>query len=91
MAEEIKFNDEELKKVKSIQDEYFDVQMNFGNLQITRLKLKKQLDEVSEQEFKLHDKFQEVQTSEKKFLDDITKKYGQGTLNPENGVFTPTK
>jgi hypothetical protein len=51
MAEEIKFNDEELKKVKSIQDEYFDVQMNFGNLQITRLKLKKQLDEVSEQEF----------------------------------------
>ena len=28
---------------------------------------------------------------EKKFLDGITEKYGQGTLNPETGEFTPNK
>ena len=28
---------------------------------------------------------------EKKFLDGITEKYGEGTLNPETGEFTPNK
>ena len=32
-----------------------------------------------------------VQDDEKKFLDGITEKYGQGSLNPETGVFTPIK
>jgi len=30
----------------------------------------------------------DIQSKEKTFLDKITKKYGQGTLNPETGVFT---
>jgi hypothetical protein len=35
--------------------------------------------------------FNKIQNDEQKFLDEITKKYGQGTLNPETGVFTPNK
>jgi len=35
--------------------------------------------------------FGKIQEDEQKFLDGITKKYGQGTLNPETGVFTPNK
>jgi len=31
------------------------------------------------------------QLNEKQFLDEITKKYGEGSLNPENGEFTPNK
>ena len=35
--------------------------------------------------------FTEIQENERKFLDEITKKYGQGTLNPETGEFVPNK
>ena len=42
------------------------------------------------EESKLAEKLEE-KTSETKFLDEITKKYGQGSLNPETGVFTPNK
>ena len=30
-------------------------------------------------------------SKEKEFLKVITEKYGQGNLNPETGVFTPTE
>ena len=39
----------------------------------------------------LKNSLKDLETEEKKFLDGITKKYGQGTLNPETGVFTPNK
>ena len=32
-----------------------------------------------------------IQQEEQKFLEGITEKYGQGTLNPDTGVFTPNK
>ena len=32
-----------------------------------------------------------LKEEERTFLSAITKKYGQGTLNPETGVFTPNK
>ena len=88
---EAKFTEDELKKVKEIQDSYFKIQNDFGQLNITRLRLEKQLISVEEQEETLNNSFFETQDSEIKFLEGITKKYGQGTLNPETGVFTPNK
>ena len=39
----------------------------------------------------INSKQKKLQEEEKKFLDGITKKYGEGSLNPETGVFTPNK
>ena len=88
---EAKFTEDELKKVKEIQDSYFKIQNDFGQLNITRLRLEKQLISVEEQEETLNNSFFETQDSEIKFLEGITKKYGQGTLDPKTGVFTPNK
>ena len=46
---------------------------------------------LDEQEVDLEDAYKNIQSEEKKFLDGITSKYGQGSLNPETGVFTPTE
>jgi len=46
---------------------------------------------LDEQEVELENSLKSIQLKEKKFLDGITDKYGQGTLNPETGVFTPTE
>ena len=84
MAEEVKFTDKELEKIKEIQDSYANVQNNFGQLKLAQIRL-------DEQEIGLEESLKEIQSKEKEFLKVITEKYGQGNLNPETGVFTPTE
>ena len=84
MPEEVKFTDEELKQVQNIQTSYQNVQSGFGQLKMAKIRLDKQ-------EVDLENALQKIQSDEQTFLDGITKKYGQGTLNPETGVFTPTE
>ena len=84
MPEEVKFTEEELKQVQDIQQSYANVQNQFGQLKLAQIRLDN--DEVT-----LEDALKSIQDEEKKFLDGITEKYGQGSLNPETGVFTPTE
>jgi len=84
MPEEVKFTEEELKQVQNIQTSYQNIQSQFGQLKMAQIRL-------DEQEVELEDALKQIQSDEKKFLDGITDKYGQGTLNPETGVFTPTE
>jgi hypothetical protein len=91
MAEETKFTDEELKQIKDIQDSYTKIQSEFGQVGISKIRLQDQVDEVNVFESKLSDEFKQVQETEKNLLEEITKKYGQGSLDPETGVFTPNK
>tara|TARA_A100001011_G_scaffold304256_1_gene318526 strand:+ start:468 stop:737 length:270 start_codon:yes stop_codon:yes gene_type:complete len=84
MPEEVKFTEEELKNVQEIQQTYANIQNQFGQLKLAQIRL-------DNQEVDLEDSLKKVQTEEQKFLDGITKKYGQGSLNPETGVFTSTE
>ena len=84
MPEEVKFTEEELTQVQNIQKSYISVQTQFGQLKLSQIRL-------DEQEVQLEDALKNIQSEEKKFLDGITEKYGQGSLNPETGVFTPTE
>ena len=84
MPEEVKFTEEEIKQVQTIQASYQNVQNQFGQLKLAQIRL-------DNQEVDLEEALKQVQSEEKKFLDGITSKYGQGTLNPETGVFTPTE
>ena len=84
MPKEVKFTEEELTEVQKIQKSYLSVQNQFGQLKMAQIRLDN--DEVV-----LEDTLKSIQDEEKKFLDGITEKYGQGSLNPETGVFTPTE
>ena len=84
LEEKNKFTEEELKQVKSIQQSYQNIQIQFGLLKMNQIRL-------DEQEVELEDALKNIQSEEKTFLDGITKKYGEGTLNPETGEFTPNK
>ena len=77
---EVKFTEDELTQVQNIQKSYANVQNQFGQLKMAQIRL----DELEES-------LKSIQTEESKFLDKITEKYGQGSLNPETGVFTPNK
>ena len=84
MAETKKFTKEELDKVKEIQDQYFSIQNELGALSLSELNIKQSKDSLAI-------KLKEIKTDEQKFLDGITEKYGQGSLDPKTGEFTPNK
>ena len=84
LEEKNKFTEDELKQVQTIQQSYANVQNQFGQLKLAQIRL-------DEQEVELEDALKQIQSEEKKFLDGITDKYGQGTLNPETGMFAPTE
>ncbi len=88
---EIKFTEEEMTKIKEIQQIYIDAQQLLGQLSISRLRLEQQLDQLVVNENELKGRFIDNQKIEKKFIDEITEKYGDGTLNPETGIFTSNK
>ena len=75
---------EESKLVQDIQLKYTDIQNQFGQLKMAQIRL-------DEQEIELENSLKSLQKKESKFLDGITDKYGQGSLNPKTGVFTPNK
>ena len=91
MSEEKKFTEEELNKVKEIQESYFDVQNQFGQLSLARLRTEQQLEVFDTNEDNLRKQFSKIQDDEKAFLDGITEKYGEGSLDPDTGIFTSNK
>ena len=90
MAEAIKFSEDEITKLKELQDGYLKIQSSFGQLSIARLNIKKQVDELNNIEEQTRKDFDELRGKEREVVDELTKKYGQGTLDPASGVFTPS-
>ena len=91
MAEPIKFTKEELEGLEKIQQSYIEVQADLGQVSIAKLKLEEQLSSITKSEEEIKGRFRETQQMEQNFIGEISKKYGEGTLNPESGVFTPNK
>ena len=90
MPEDVKFNEEEMKRFNDLQQVYADIQRNLGQIAVTKLKLENQIEELDVSEEDNKQKFIEAQETEKNILGDINKKYGEGVLNPETGIFTPS-
>ena len=86
-----KFSNEDLKTVKEIQDEYNTITSKFGHLSISKIKLESQRNSLNDYERKLNEDFINLQNKEREFLEGTTKKYGEGSLNPDTGEFTPNK
>ena len=91
MPDEVKFTEEEIKKLNSIQDGYVQMRGDFGQLHMSRIRVNTQLDDLNKLEEDLQKSFEKLQTDERSFLNETTEKYGQGTLNPETGVFISTE
>ena len=91
MSEEVKFSEDEIKELKELQKGYLDVQAKFGQIKIARISVQRQIEELDNAEEGSYKEFNELQDKEKGLVDGLTEKYGQGTLDPQTGVFTPNK
>ena len=89
-TDEVKFTEKELQTLTDLQVRYNTITNQFGQLAIAKLNLEKQTEVVNDQEFKLQEELDQAREQEQEILNDITKKYGPGQLDPQSGVFTPT-
>ena len=88
--QETKFSEEELKSLQDLQTSYQQKQLQFGQLEVQRLLVSQQLEQLDNAKTKLEVEYGEVQDTERKLVADLNKKYGPGNLDPTTGVFTPT-
>ena len=84
---EVKFTEEELKNIKDLRKTYFEIQQSFGQLEIARLRLEKQIEDLEKVGGGLKNQFSETQEAERSFLKQLTEKYGEGTLDVDSGKF----
>ena len=88
MADAVKFTEEEMKQINTLQQGYVNIQNALGQLSFSRIRLNQQFDDLDVSEENVRTQFVENQTKERDFVDTINKKYGDGNLNLESGVFT---
>ena len=86
---EVKFSEEEMKSLTELQQTYANIQNALGGVSVQRMRVEAQAKDVDTAEAQLKSQFAENQTKEREFVQSINKKYGDGNLNLENGVFTP--
>ena len=79
-----KFTEEELTTLKTLQTKSQNATLKFGQLYISKLRLK-------EQENLLKDQMRAIEQEEVKVAQELSDKYGKGSINIETGEFTPTE
>ena len=86
-----KFSEDELKKVKDIQQNYIDIQHRLGQLSVAEIRLEQQIDAIEGQRKNLTSTFAKNQKDEKEFIASVTEKYGDGVLNPKTGIYSKSE
>lgn len=91
MSETKKVTEGELNSIKELGMAYNTISSNFGQLRIQKMLIEQQLESIIETEDKLEQDYIGTQKKERELLKVLNEKYGQGTLNPQTGDFTPTE
>lgn len=91
MSEQIKMTENEIKDIKVIQDAFQNKIYQLGQLYLQKLQAESAIKFVQEQEIKLKENWADIQKQETVLIDQLLKKYGQGSLDLKEGIFVPDK
>ena len=91
MSEKIKMTESELVEVKSLQDKYQQKVVQLGRLYLQKMQSDLVIKNISEQEIKLRDDWTALQKLESELIDTLIKKYGEGSMDLQEGVFISQK
>jgi len=73
---------EEIDKIKNLKQQFEDLTINAGNIEIQIINLQLQKDQIKSN-------LQQLQQQEKVIAQELEKKYGDGTISLESGEFLP--
>lgn len=88
---EVKLTTDELNEILELNNDYQNILINFGQLHIRKVHIEKEQEQISKLEKEYHTSYIEVEKQEKNFKDRITRKYGEGEINLESGIYIRTE
>ena len=74
-----------------MQTSYSNVRSAFGDIEIQRMQTEQRLEQINNEKLRLETEYSALNMSEQQLVNDLNEKYGPGNLDPNTGVFTPTK
>jgi len=90
-SKQIKFTKEELSGIREVRNSFNNITTNFGNLEVQRIKAEQRLAAIEQQKVIAENEYNQVIQQEVELLNNLNEKYGQGTLDLEQGIFTPAE
>jgi len=89
MPDKQKFSDEDMAKLKELQDKFNNIVLVLGQISIEIIKTDEEKDRLLTLKSKTENDFKQLKSEEKQLAEALTKTYGAGILNPKTGEFTP--
>ena len=90
-SKEIKFTKDEISQIESIRNGIDEVQNFLGRLEIQRIQAEQVLENLHNDKLRLETRYSDLVDEERELVANLNEKYGPGNLDPETGIFTPTK
>ena len=90
-SKQIKFTKEELSGIREVRNSFNNITTNFGNLEVQRIQTEQRLSAIEQQKVIAENEYNQVIQQEVELLNNLNEKYGQGTLDLEQGIFTPAE
>jgi DNA repair exonuclease SbcCD ATPase subunit len=89
MSDVIKFTDEEMQEIASLQAKYQQKILELGQVQLAKIDLEQAEKNLSERKEKVLGDWKEIQKEEETLMGKLASKYGNGSLNLKDGTFKP--
>jgi DNA repair exonuclease SbcCD ATPase subunit len=90
-TQQIKFEDEEIKKIQKFRDDFSEITAKLGEVEIELTLIETQLGKINEYKSQLRNKYIQLRESEVKLANELKEKYGEGEFDITTGLFTPNE
>tara|TARA_R110001592_G_scaffold25891_1_gene97817 strand:+ start:590 stop:862 length:273 start_codon:yes stop_codon:yes gene_type:complete len=87
MTENKQLEKNEMQSIEELRNQSTDLIFQFGQIEMEIMITSKRLEELKIAKSNLEVQYLELQATETKVIEDLTSKYGAGSLNVENGEF----
>ena len=87
MSENKQLEQNEMQSIEELRNQSTDLIFQFGQVEMETMITKKRLLELETAKSDLEKRYIELQDKEQQVINDLTGKYGAGSLNVENGEF----
>jgi hypothetical protein len=85
----IKVTEQELTDMRNLNQKINENTFSFGVFRIERMNLLKLVKELEDREKNAEQEYNNLQTAANALLEQLNKKYGEGSLNMTDGTFVP--
>ena len=87
MSEKKVLEQNEMQSIEELRNQSTDLIFQFGQVEMEIMITSKRLEELQNAKSDLEGQYIELQTKEQNVINELTEKYGAGSLNVENGEF----